>query len=168
MRQPVLLAIVMGILVAFSAACGASVDLSKLAVAESFTGWYDNGVKDGRNHLVPSISFKLQNTGTSPANEVQVVVSFWRDGDDGEYDGKEVRGLGAEALSPGASSAPILVRAEHGYTLEQPRAELFTHSGFKDVTAKILAKRDGRVVRLADVKIDRRIIPRLAAGAASP
>lgn len=165
MRQHLLVATMLGLLAAVSAGCGASVDLSKLAVTETFTGWYDNGVKDGRNHLVPSVSFRLQNTGTSPASEVQLTVSFWRDGDDGEWDGKEVRGLGSDALAPGASSSPILVRAEHGYTLEQPRAELFTHSSFKDVTARILAKRDGRIVRIGEVRIDRRIIPRLSANA---
>jgi hypothetical protein len=50
------------------------------------------------------------------------------------------------------------VRAAHGYTLAQPRAELFTHSNFRDVTARILAKRDGRIVRINEVKIDRRLI----------
>jgi hypothetical protein len=80
-------------------------------------------------------------------------------GDDGEYDGREVVGITGTPVPPGGSTEPILVRAAHGYTLEQPRAELFTHSGFRDVTARILAKRDGRIVRISEVKIDRRLIP---------
>ena len=47
----------------------------------------------------------------------------------------------------------------YGYTLDQPRAELFSHSQFRDVTARVIAKRDGRLVRIGDVAIDRRLIP---------
>jgi hypothetical protein len=165
MRYRLLCIVGLGIALSAAAGCGPSIDLSKLSVVEPFTGWYDDGIKDGLNKLVPSISFKLQNTGSVPATEVQLTISFWREGDDGEMDGKEVRGLGAEPLAPGAASEPILVRANNGYTLAQPRSELFTHSMFKDVTARVLAKRDGKIVRLADIKIDRRIIPRLSAAA---
>jgi hypothetical protein len=78
-----------------------------------------------------------------------------------------VSGIGDVAVPPGGSTEPILVRANHGYTLEQPRAELFTHSGFRDVTARVIAKRDGRLVRIAEVQIDRRLIPHAAQSAAT-
>src|SRR5262245_10502736 len=149
----------LGILLA-GAGCGPRIDLTKLGVTDTFTGWYDDGVKDGKNHLVPSISFRLQNNGTVPATHVQLTVGFWREGDDGELDGREVLGIGGEAVAPGASTNPILVRSTVGYTLEQPRAELFTHSQFKDFVAKILAKRDGKIIRIGEIKIDRRLIPR--------
>jgi hypothetical protein len=143
------------------AACGPSVDLSRLVVTETFTGYYDGGIKDGWNHLVPSVSFRLRNDGDVPATLVRLTVTFWKDGDDGEWDGREVVGIDSDPVPPGASSSPILVRAGVGYNLEQPRAELFDHSGFRDVTARILAKRDGKIVPLADVRIDRRILPRV-------
>jgi hypothetical protein len=152
------LQVLTGVALVASTSCGPRIDLSSLEVTETFTGWYDNGVKDGKNHLVPSLSFRLKNTGTVPATHVQLTISFWMDGDDGEYDGREVVGITGTPVPPGASTEPILVRAAHGYTLEQPRAELFTHSGFRDVTARILAKRDGRIVRIGEVKIDRRLI----------
>ena len=60
---------------------------------------------------------------------------------------------------PGASSDPILVRSATGYTLEQPRSELFTHRDFKDFTAKIFAKREGKIVPLGEFTIEHRIIP---------
>lgn len=148
-----------------ASACGPSVDLAQITVVDTLTGWYDAGIKDGLNKLVPSVSFRLKNDGTVPATEVALSVVFWRDGDDGEWDGKEVRGLGSTPLAPGASSDPILVRADTGYTIEQPRSELFSHSMFKDVTARVIAKRDGRNVRIGEIRIDRRIIPRLAADA---
>jgi hypothetical protein len=149
-------------------ACGPRIDLSTLEVTEAFTGWYDNGVKDGKNHLVPSVTFRVRNGGAVPANHVQLTVSFWMEGDDGEYDGREVVGIGPTPVAPGASSEPILVRASYGYTLEQPRAELFAHSQFRDVTARVLAKRDGRIVRIGELKIDRRVLPRVPDAAGRP
>jgi hypothetical protein len=162
------LAVGVGILLTASTACGPRIDLTKLVVADTFTGWYDNGVKDGLNQMVPSLTFRLENTGTVPANHVQLSISFWMDGADGEYDGREVVGIGADPVPPGGSTEPILVRAAYGFTLEQPRAELFNHSQFRDVTARILAKRDGKIVRIGEVRIDRRLIPRVYDTAAQP
>jgi hypothetical protein len=80
-----------------------------------------------------------------------------------------VLGIGSEPMPPGAKSAsPIMVRAGVGYTLEGPRSELFAHSLFRDFTVKVLAKRGGKIVRIADVKIDRRLIPRLTEIAGRP
>lgn len=160
-------ALALGLALAFSASCGARVDLSALGVTDTFTGWYDNGIKDGKNHLVPSVNFRLKNNGTTPASYVQLTVSFWFKGDDGEYDAREVTGISNTAIPPGGTSEPILVRATFGYTLEQPRADLFTHSMFRDVTARVIAKRDGRLVRIAEVDIDRRLIPHAPQSAAS-
>ena len=156
-----------GLVLALSASCGARVDLSTLEVTDTFTGWYDNGIKDGKNHLVPSVNFRLKNNGNTPASYVQLTVSFWFKGADGEYDAREVTGISDTPVPPGGSSEPILVRANYGYTLEQARADLFTHSMFRDVTARVIAKRDGRLVRIAEVDIDRRVIPHAAQSTAS-
>jgi len=140
--------------------CGPSVDLSKaLKVTDIFAGWYDDGVKNGQNHMVPSISFRLQNVGTVPVDEVDLMVSFWVVGADGEWDSKEVRAIGSAAVQPGASSDVILVRAGAGYNLPQARSELFNNPEFKDVTAKVFAKRGGSFPSLGEFKLDRRIIP---------
>jgi hypothetical protein len=157
------------VLAATSAACGPSVPLDKtLAVTDVFSGWYDAGVTSGLNHLVPSITFRLKNTGSEPIDEVQLTVSFWQDGADGEWESQEVRGIGADAVAPGASSNPILVRSSVGYTLEQPRAELFTHRDFKDASAKIFAKRNGKIVPIGQFPLERRIIPHLTQTASVP
>ena len=147
----------------WASGCGPQLDLAKLQPTDVLTGWYDAGIKDGLNHLLPSISFQLKNTDAVPASGVQLTVSFWQDGADGENDSFEVKGIGSEAVAPGESSAPILVRAEHGYTLEQPRNELFTHSQFKDFTAKLFAKRGGKIVPIGSFRIDRRVLPHVSA-----
>jgi hypothetical protein len=147
-----------------SISCRASVDLTKLVVTDVFSGWYDFGIVDGQNKLVPSISFRLKNTSDAPVTRVQLLVSFWREGADGENDSKDVTAIGGDPVAPGASSEPILVRSEVGYKLEQARAELFMNPEFKDFTAKLFARRNGRVVPIGEHKIDRRIIPKVTAG----
>ncbi len=128
-------------------------------MTDVFTGYYDYGVVNNLNKLVPSISFRLQNNGPVPANEVDLTVAFWADGADGEWDAKDVTGIGDKVVPPGASTDPILIRADAGYTSEAARAEFFSNSVFKDVTAKVFAKRGGKIVPLGQFKLDRRVIP---------
>lgn len=123
------------------------------------SGWYDAGPQNGRTKLVPSVTFRVKNVGTLPVDDVQLLVSFWPSGADGEVDSKEVTAIIAGAsLGAGSSSALILVRSGVGYTLEEPRSELFTHSQFKDFVAKVFAKRKGRIAPLGQFTIGRRII----------
>lgn len=148
-----------------AAGCGPQIDLAKLEPTDILTGYYDDGVQNGLNRLLPSVSFRLKNNADVPASEIQLTVSFWVDGDDGEKDSVEIQGVGSDAIAPGATGDPILVRSPHGYTLEQPRAELFTHSQFRDFTAKLFAKRNGKIVPIGVIRIDRRILPHVSASA---
>jgi hypothetical protein len=160
MRAPRLLALVVaaGLLVA-TAGCG-SVDLSKaLEVTDVLTGFYDAGIKDGKNYLVPAINFHLHNRTTSTIGPVQVTVAFWKDGDDGEWDSVLVQGVTADGLAPGATTPPLLARNPAGYTLEGARADFFNHSMFKDVTAKLFASQGGSIVKIGEFKLDHRILP---------
>ena len=44
------------------ASCGHQFDVEKaLKITDVRTGWYDAGIQDGKNKLVPSITLKLQN-----------------------------------------------------------------------------------------------------------
>jgi hypothetical protein len=136
------------------------VDLSKaLSVTDVFSGWHPAGVVEGLNKMVPSFTFKLSNAGDVPISRVQLLVSFWQEGADGEIDSKQVEGIGPDALAPATATAPILVRSDFGYTLAQPREELFMNEAFRDFSAKVFARRDGRLVPLGEFKIERRIIP---------
>ena len=153
-----------GLLVCAEAGCGPAPDLTKLELTDTFTGWYDFGVAAGENKLVPSVSFRLKNNGSVPVDSVQLTVSFWVEGGDGEKDSSEVRGIGTESVAPGASSEAVLVRSTVGYTTPGARAEIFTHSQFKDWVAKLFAKRGGKIVPIGELKIDRRIIPQTASG----
>jgi hypothetical protein len=169
MRRKLAVWLTLAVSAVVSTGCGSEVDLGQaLTPTDVFTGWYDAGVRDGRNRLVPSISFRLMNRGDVPIDHVQLTVSFWRDGDDGEWESLEVLGIGGEAVPPGASTAPILVHAQVAYTLEQPRAELFANSLFRDTTAKVFAKRGGRIAPIGEFRLERRILPHVAEAAARP
>jgi hypothetical protein len=169
MVRTLVFAVGLGFFVCGSTGCGPQIDLGHaLTVTDVLSGWYDFGVVGGLNKLVPSVSFRLKNVGTAPIDEVDMTVSFWVEGSDGELDSKEVAGIGRQAVAPGAESDPILVRSDTGYTIEQPRAELFTHSQFKDATAKFFAKRGGKIVPIGTVKIDRRLLPHVDAPAGRP
>jgi hypothetical protein len=142
-------------------ACGPSVDLAAaLDVTDVFTGWYDDGInRTGWTHLVPSVTFKLRNKGGVAFNGVQLTVAFWRDGDDGEWDSVVTRGIGSDDLAAGASTEAITARAPIGYNLEGARADFFSNGGYKDVTVKFFAKRSGKIAKIGEARLDRRVIP---------
>lgn len=150
---------------AAGAACGPGVDLAKaVAVTDTLSGYYDDGViKDGPHagwsHILPSLTFKLRNDSPDPLAGVRLSASFWADGQDGESDSFELRGIGSDALAPGATTDAITVRSTVGFNLEAPRAELFNQGGFVDWTVKLFAKRSGRIVPIGAFKVDRRLIP---------
>jgi hypothetical protein len=156
--------LLVGLALVATTACGPRADLTKLEIAETFSGYYDWGVvregpDKGQNKLVPSVSFRLKNNTGTAIDHVAMTVSFWPEGADGEKDSKEVPGIGGTAVEPGGLSGPILVRSEVGYTTPVARHELFEHSGFKDFVVKFFAKRGGKIVPLGEIKVDRRIIP---------
>lgn len=162
MRPAWLLALLL--VLAIGPACGTGVDLqTDIEITDVFSGYYDNGLTDaGWNHMLPSISFRLKNVSDRPIAGVQLMVSFWREGDDGELDSSQVRGIGDEALEPGAATEPILVRSTVGYNLQAPRDQLFLQSMFLDFTAKVFARRSGRIVPIGEYTLDRRVIPQFS------
>jgi hypothetical protein len=147
----------------WAAACGSPADLTKaLQVAEVSTGWFDAGIVDGKNKLVPSVSFVLKNTSDRPIASVQLSVAYWRAGDDGEWDDLYVaNAIDSNGLAAGAQTGTITARGKVGYTGEQPRAEILQHQSFVDATARIFAKRgSSQWVKLGEFPIERRLLIR--------
>lgn len=143
-----------------ASSCGLGVDLAAvLEVADLQTGYYNNGVKDGSHHLVPTASFQLRNQGDRDLSSVQLVVQFWQDGAADEMDSRQVTGISTDPLAPGASTDRFLVRSLTGYTLEDPDiSTLFAHSQFKDVSVRVYARRSGGLVKIAEHPVERRIL----------
>src|SRR5690348_3990824 len=87
-----------------SLGCGPKIDLkSALKVDDVSTGWFDQGVVNGQNKIVPSITFKFKNAGSETIDTLQGNVIFRRVGEDDEWGSGFLRVTGSEGLAPGAT-----------------------------------------------------------------
>ena len=146
-----------------ASSCSRPVDLArscKLQAAE--TGWYDAGItEDGKNKLVPSVSFTLTNTGSDAWGPMQVNCIFKRLGDPEEWSTVLVRGTaaGANDLKAGATTPPIVVRAPQGYTGTQPRADILSNRLFVDAKVEIFGKSgSANWVKLGEYPVTRQLL----------
>jgi hypothetical protein len=139
MRAPALLAVVLS--VAIAGCAGPSVDLTQdLEVLDIRTGWFDMGIADGKNKLVPSITFKLRNASDQPLVALQVNALFRPAGEADEWGSSFLTVAGSEGLQPGATSADVVARSAHGHTGTEPRQEMLKNSHFVDATVEVFAK----------------------------
>ena len=74
-----------------------------LKVTNVQTGWYDAGLVDGQNKLVPSVSFHLQNVTDEPIESVQVNAVFRQVTEDLAWGDRLIRGVGPDGLAGGAT-----------------------------------------------------------------
>ena len=156
-RSAVLLALA-ALTAAAANGCSRPVDLSKaLHVTDVTSGWFDAGIVDGKNKLVPSITFTLHNASAEPLN-LQMNVMFLilpqkEDQDDVFLQNIEVPADGA--------SKPVTVRAKYGFTGEQPRADMLQHRLFQDFTVRLFAKRgSAQWTALGDYPVKRQLLTR--------
>jgi hypothetical protein len=142
-------------------ACGPQPDIrAHLKIEPLISGYYDDGVTPaGENRMLPSLTFQFKNEGDVPIASVPLVVAFWRVGDPGEQESKQIPGIGREPLAPGATSEPITVRSGIGYTSPYPRVEFFTHSQFVDFYVRAFAKQRGTSIPVGEFSIERRVLP---------
>ena len=62
-----------------SSACGAPVDLKKtLQVSQLTGGWFDAGFVEGRNKLIPSVTFRLRKSTDASLRPLSINVVFKR------------------------------------------------------------------------------------------
>jgi hypothetical protein len=142
--------------------CGPDLDVTQaLQVTDIVTGYYDMGVVDGKNKLVPSIAFRVRNVGDQQVSGVQLNSVFRVIGDTEELGSALVRGIDSSGLEPGATSSSFVLRSSLGYTGEQSRAQMLQHAQFQDVQVELFAKHGGRQwVKLGLFKIDRQLLTR--------
>jgi hypothetical protein len=140
MRAPVRLLLLLAWV--SSAACGPAVDLTKgLQVTIVNTGWFDVGIINGQNKLVPTVSFLLKNTSDRTLTTLQVNALFRRVTENDEWGSGFVTVAGSEGLAPGASTAPLMVKSALGYTgSDQSRQEMLQNSHFVDAKVELFAK----------------------------
>jgi hypothetical protein len=144
-----------------AAACSAPVDLTKgLQVQVLSTGWSDAGLVNGKNKLVPVISFTLKNVSDQTLRTLQVNVVFRRLSDpNGEWGSGFA--TAADSLAPGATTMPLTIRSTLGYTGTDARADMLKNSQFVDAKIDLFAKYGAtQWTRLGQYPIDRQLTVR--------
>jgi hypothetical protein len=128
------------------AACmgGASGPINKLVEpVDVKTGWFDAGIEDGKNKLVPSVTLMLKNISSEQVANVQLNAVIRRVGETDEWGGAFQKVIGTDGIAPGASTKPIVLRSNLGYTGIEPRAQMLKNSQFVDAHVQVFAKHGG-------------------------
>jgi hypothetical protein len=141
-----------------AASCGGNVDIKEsVQVTDVSTGWFDAGVVDGKNKLVPSVTFRLRNTSDRNLSAVSINVAFKfvDNGDDLEEIFKQ------KVPFENKQTELLTVRAQTGFTGEPPqsRADMLRNSYFRDVEAIIFVRQaSAQWVELHRVRVERQLL----------
>ena len=141
-----------------SGACSKPVDLKQaLQLTVVSSGWFDAGIQNGKNKLVPSITYKLGKNGDVNLSSISLNHTFIFI-DTQEHSGDVfVQNVPFE----GAETTPIVVRSEWGYTADPPqtRADMLKNTHFRDMEVAIFGKQSSsQWVELQRVKIPRQLL----------
>jgi hypothetical protein len=144
------------------AGCGRPVALgTALQVTDVSTGWFDSGIVNGQNKLVPSVTFRLRNASSERLRSVQLNTLFMLLPENEEWDATLTQGVLGQGLDAGTSTESMTVRGKVGFTSAQPRAEMLQHRLFKDVNVRIFAKHGSEQwVRLGEYRVARQLLTR--------
>lgn len=142
---------------------GSSVDaLAALRMIEVSSGWFDAGPDNlGRNKLVPTVSFRLDNSTDDAIRYVQLNAVFRRKGEEEEWGTHYVRAFGSDGLDAQQYTKVFRLESGRGYTGEQAWSEMLAHRDFVDVEMDLFVKHRGNEwVRLDSVSVDRQLLIR--------
>jgi hypothetical protein len=133
-------------------------DVAKaLQLEDVESGWFDAGIVNGQNKLVPTVSFRVKNVADRPLSYVSFNTVFKVIGDPKELSASYLKGF--DTLKPGDSSQPMVARSSLGYTSPEPRLQMLQHSQFKDVEAEVFAKHgSNQWVSLGKYTVKRQLI----------
>jgi hypothetical protein len=141
-------------------ACGPKVDItSGLKIEHVSTGWTPASPVDGRNKVVPLVSFTLKNVSPEKLRSVQVNAVFHRKGQDGEWGTAYVMAAGSAGLTPG-SEAQVVAKSQLGYTGTDSSDDLLANTHFVDATVDVFAKYgSAQWTRVGGFDIQRTLMP---------
>ena len=149
-----------------TASCGRSVDVKEaLEVVDTSSGWFDAGIVDGKNKIVPSVTFKLRKKPDADLSAIALNIAFRyvpAPGSNVEEPWEDFFVQRAE-FKNGNETDLLVVRLPNGYTGEPPqsRLEMLKNSRFRDVRARIFAKySSSQWVEIGTVDVQRQLIVR--------
>ena len=131
-----------------------------LRLTDVNTGWYDAGIVEGQNKLVPSVSFRIQNVSEEGISKVQLNAVFRAVNEPEKAWGDTmIRGIGTDELAAGGSGNRLVMRSPLGYTGTEPRLVMLKNSHFVDATVTVFGRHGSRNwVRLGQFAIDRQLL----------
>ncbi len=150
---------------ALAASCAPRVDIKEaVEVADASGGWYDAGIVEGKNKIVPTVTFRLRKKADVDVAGVAINVVFRHPTAPGAAteDWDEVFVQNAQ-FAEGTQTPPLTVRSEKGYTGDPPqsRLDLFKNSQFRDVRAVVFGKNTStQWVELGAIEVPRQLITR--------
>ncbi len=132
---------------------------SALQITDSVSGYFDAGIVNGQNKLVPTIAFKAKNGADRTVSNVSFNVVFKVVNDPQVLGSSYLQGIDSKGLAPGQTSADFVARSDLGYTSPEPRMQMLQHSQFRDVEAEVFGKHGSENwVSLAKYTIKRQLI----------
>ena len=162
MRAPARGLILFASFALLAAGCGGpAVDLKQgLKIDIVDTGWFDAGIVEGKNKLVPTVSFTVKNISDQKLVSLQMMASFFRVSDtSSEWGNNLLNVAGSEGLAPGATTPPLTIKSPLGYTGTDPRADMLKNARFVDAMVKLVAKYAAtQWTHIREVPIERKLI----------
>jgi hypothetical protein len=165
-RLPLAIVVVLPLL---AAGCSKPVDLKQvLQVTDLSGGYHDAGIVDGRNKIVPTITFRIKKSTGDGLRPLSVNIVFKQlpkpgaavpPGQPAENDFDEV--FKQSVAFTGNETDLLTVRASAGYTGDPPqsRADLLKHSQFQDMRVHLFAKHSSsQWVEIAQFDLPRQLL----------
>jgi hypothetical protein len=154
---------------ALAAGCGKPVDLKQVVqVTDVTVGYHDAGIVDGRNKIVPSITFRLKKSVEDSLAPLSINLAFKQlpkkgqaaaPGQPAETDFDEV--FKQSVKFNGNQTDLLTVQSPSGYTGDPPqsRADILKHSMFQDMRVHIFAKHSAsQWVEIAQFDVPRQLL----------
>ena len=141
--------------------CAPPVDLtSGLQIKDVGTGWFDAGIVNGQNKLVPTVVFKVKNVSSQKLVALQINAVFRRVTEKDEWGAGFLMVSGSEGLAPGMEAGPLTIRSQLGYTgSDQTREDMLRNSHFVDAEVELFAKyASEQWKRVGEYVISRRLL----------
>ena len=162
MRAPARGLILFVSLALVAAGCGGpAVDLKQgLKIDIVDTGWFDAGIVEGNNKLVPTVSFTVKNVSDQKLVSLQMMASFFRVSDtSSEWGNNLLNVAGSEGLAPGATTSTLTIKSPLGYTGTDPRSDMLKNAIFVDAMVKLVAKYAAtQWTHIREVPIERKLV----------
>ncbi len=142
-----------------AAGCTPRIVEQDLKVVDVRTGWYDLGLVQGQNKLVPSVSLKLQNVSQEAISNVDFQAIFRRVDEDKTWGDHFIRAIGRTELAPGATTNVLVLRSPRGYTASQSRLHMLENKEFVDARVSLFGKHGSRQwIKMGEFAIDRHLL----------